>query len=163
MPYKYMPPPAGNVADTRRDLKAEFDRWNQQAGGDVVSDYDLPYTKDGNVEAEVVFILRGRKVPVKVSKWDSFPVNLRCAYLVIKEMRLAEARGVTEAMRQAFAALPAPKVQRDPWEVLGLRPGASRDEINAMHRIKSRALQGDDAGLIELNNARDEALARLAS
>lgn len=55
MTYKYNPP-SGHVAETRRDIKTEFARWNQQAGLMVVTDYDLPYANAGLREAEVVFL-----------------------------------------------------------------------------------------------------------
>lgn len=161
MPYKYDPPDGRNPSTTRRDIEVEFQRWNQQAGGAVVTDWDLPMAKTGLLYAEVTFLLRGHKVPVRVDRWGDFAVNLRCCYLVIRDMRLAEARGVTEAMRSAFDALPAPKTQRDPWEVLGLRPGASAAEIDAMYRIKANSAHPDKGGsedaMKELNEARDRA------
>lgn len=167
MAYKYDPPDARNPASTRADIEVEFSRWNQQAGTAVVTDWDLPMAKTGLLYAEVTFLLRGQKVPVRVDRWGDFSTNLRCCYLVIRDMRLAEARGVTAALQQAYAALPAPKQQRDPWEVLQLRPGASVEMVEAAYRMLAKTAHpdagGSDAAMAELNDAKERALAGVAS
>lgn len=51
---------------------------------------------------------------------------------------------------------------REWWDVLGVAPGASRDEIVRAHRNKAKAahpdLGGDPAAMTEINRARDQAL-----
>jgi len=163
MPYKYKPP-TGNVQTTRADITAEFKRWNEQAGEKIITDYDLPYAYQGTIEAEVVFILRGQKLRVKIGVWDSFATNLRCCYLNIRDMRLAEARGSLEAMIETFMALPAPARERDPYEVLGIRPDAPlalaeaayKHLINQAHPDKG----GTDAQAAALNAAIEKVRAR---
>lgn len=156
MTYKYNPP-TGNVSATRADIVAEFRRWNQQAGETVVADYDLPYANAGLIEAEVIFILRGQKVRVLIDRWDSFATNLRCAYLNIRDMRLAEARGSLDAMRETLAALPAPARERDPYEVLGVRPDAPLEVIESSYRALAKVRHPDAGGseeaMRELNAA----------
>lgn len=149
MAYKYDPPRGHSPQTTRADILAEFGRWNAQAGSQVVSDYDLPMFRPGVKEAEVVYFLRGRRVPVRMNKWDDFATNLRCCYLIIRDMRLAEARGMDEAMREAYTALPAPKTERDPWEVLGLRPGVSAGQIEAAYRALAKEHHPDSGGSTE--------------
>ena len=39
-------------------------------------------------------------------------------------MRLNEARGIGETMREAYLQLPPAARERDPWETLGIRPDA---------------------------------------
>lgn len=64
MTYKYKPPSGWRPESTRAELRAEFDRWNAQAGEIAVSDFDLPLAKSGDVTASVHFLLRhGRARP----------------------------------------------------------------------------------------------------
>lgn len=167
MAYKYNPPAGWPPATTRSEIASEFRRWNEQAGERVISaDFDLPLAKDGTREASVRFILRGRPVTVKVDKWPDFGTNLRCCYLVIRDMRLGEARGMTDAIREAYAQLPAPpKTERDPYEVLGIRPDAPSEVAEAAYRAKAKLLHpdgggGDAAAMTELNAAIEKVRAR---
>jgi curved DNA-binding protein CbpA len=55
-----------------------------------------------------------------------------------------------------FAALPAPK---SPWEVIGVKHGASLDQIEAAYKAKAKKLHseygsGADVMMAELNAAR---------
>lgn len=145
MSYRYNPPSATPSA-SRRDIETEFQRWNQQADERVISDYDLPMQRAGMTEALVVFLLRGQQVRVRIDAWSDFATNLRCAYLNIRDMRLAEARGSLDAMRETFMALPAPEKVRDPWEVLGLRSDADTETIEAVYRAKAKSLHPDAGG-----------------
>lgn len=159
MSYKYNPPSGWPPDQTRTELRVEFRRWNDQAGEPVVSDdFDLPMSRPGRREASVKFLLRGAPVTVKVDKWPDFGTNLRCCFLLIRDMRLAEARGMTEAIREAYLQLPAPKVERDPYEVLGIRSGEPLELAEAAYKAKARLLhpdanQEDGAAMVELNLA----------
>lgn len=92
--------------------------------------------------------------------------NLRALYLCLDAMRLLEVRGMADTVRSAYRQLEAPKTQRDPWEVLGLRPGASREDVEAMYRVRARAAHPDNGGsseaMAELNAARAAALGEAA-
>lgn len=163
MSYKYNPPSA-NVSNTRADIKAEFSRWDAQAGESVISDFDLPYANAGNIEAEVVFILRGQKMRVRIDRWGDFATNLRCAYLNIRYMRLAEALGSLDAMRETLMALPAPARERDPYEVLGIRSGTPLELAEAAYKVLSKQRHPDAGGsneaMAELNAAIEKVRAR---
>lgn len=102
--YRYEPPAPGTPSQTRRQIEADFARWNKQAGEEVITDWDLPMAQNGQTGASVVFYLRGRKVPVSVTKWADFPTNLKAAQLVINRMRLNEACGAGEAAAKAAEA-----------------------------------------------------------
>lgn len=145
MTYRYDPPTA-TPSRSRSDIEAEFSRWNAQAGETVLSDYDLPMMRPGQVEAEVRFLLRGQPMRVRIDRWGDFATNLKCVHLNIRDMRLAEARGSLEAMRETLTALPAPKQDRDPYEVLGIRPDASPAVIDAAYRAKAHETHPDHGG-----------------
>jgi hypothetical protein len=90
--------------------------------------------------------------------------NLRSIGLAIEAMRQLARHGgavMTEKAFAGFAALPAP---RSCWDILGLEPDASPDEINAAFRRKATVAHPDAGGsttaMAELSNARDEALQR---
>lgn len=157
MSYSYNPPTGHTPATTRRDLEIEFRRWNQQAGEMVIPDYALPMYQPGAIAAAVVFSLRGQRVEMRIDRWPDFATNLRAAYLNIRDMRLAEARGGLEGMREALAALPAPARERDPYEVLGVRPDSPREVIDASYRALAKKLHsdvgGEDASMKALNAA----------
>ena len=157
MTYAYKPPEGYPPATTRSAIEDEFRRWNQQANERVIMDWDLPMFK-GQREASVVFELRGARINVKIDTWPDFPTNLRCCYLNIRDMRLAEARGALTSLRESLLALPAGAVKkRDPWETLGLRQGASAGVVDATYRARARELHpdagGSDAAMRELNEA----------
>lgn len=85
--------------------------------------------------------------------------NLRVLYLAADAMRLNEARGIDRLVAQAYGLLAAPKTERDPYEVLGLRPGASAALVDAAYKAKAKELHpdtgGENAEMVELNAARD--------
>jgi len=89
--------------------------------------------------------------------------NLRALYLCIRDLRLQEVRGVAAMMATAYAQLAAP-VERDPFEVLGVRSDASPTTINAAYRALAAEAHPDKGGsserMAELNAARDELRAR---
>jgi len=143
--YRYNPPSATPSA-SRRDIETEFRRWNQQADEAVISDFALPMHRAGQTEVLVVFLLRGQQVRVRIDAWGDFATNLRCAYLNIRAMRLAEARGSLDAMRETFMALPAPAHGQDPWEVLGLRSDADPVVIEATYKALAKQRHPDAGG-----------------
>lgn len=87
---------------------------------------------------------------------------MRAIQRTIEAIRGIERWGASEMMErafQAFEALPAPK---SCWEVLGLRPGATDEEIQAAYRTKAKGAHPDAGGsqtaMSELNRARDDAM-----
>jgi DnaJ domain len=87
--------------------------------------------------------------------------NLRVLYLAADAMRMNEARGIDKLLQEAYMALPAPKTERDPWEVLGLRPGVGLAQIDAAYRTLAKELHpdkgGNEAAMAELNSAYERA------
>lgn len=89
--------------------------------------------------------------------------NLWALAVGLDAIRLNEMRGLDDVARQVYAQLAAPKT-RDPWEIFGLRPGASVATIEGMYRLLARERHpdagGSDAAMAELNAAREELLRR---
>lgn len=158
MAYKYNPPPGNSANETRDRILLEFARWNDMAGEKVVGNFDFPASaKIAGVEGICRFELRGQPVEIKVDKFDAYLVNFACVALAIQSMRLNEARGIGETMREAYAMLPAAPKHRDPYEVLGVHPGSSLADIEDVYRMKIKRVHPDTAGA----NADERAAAEL--
>lgn len=156
-------------AQTDGELQTEFSRWG-------VRDYEVRSLGRGSranyqsLEDRRVTIRwttrEGREMRLEMADQERAVDNLRVLFLAIQAMRLNEVRGIGKVLADAYMQLAAPKAQRDPWEVLGLRPGATADEIDAMYRVKAKAAHpdagGSDEAMAELNDARDRAKAALA-
>lgn len=103
--------------------------------------------------------------PMRVMAIDAYTRvadNLGAIAATLEAMRAIERHGGAQILDRAFTgftALPAPK---SCWEVLGLKPGATADQIAAAFRGKARAAHpdagGSTAAMAELNQARDAAL-----
>lgn len=155
MGYKYTPPAARPARDTRNDIVNEFDLWNRFKSG-TCAEYDFPIpTKIGGAEATVRFKLDGNPVSVMCGRFDDYEVNLRCVWLAIQSMRLAEVRGIGDTIRSAYAALPAPPQHRDPYEALGVHSTMQLDDIEAVYRRRANRLGEGSPELKDLNMAMD--------
>lgn len=113
----------------------------------------------------------GRKLDLSYNQQPRAIDNARVLYLALEAMRMNEKRGIDKLMREAYLQLPAPegaRVTRDPWEVLGLRKGATVAEIEAMYRLKAQSAHPDKPGgtskaMAELNEARERAKAEASA
>lgn len=86
--------------------------------------------------------------------------NIYAIGKTIEALRRIERWGTGDMVEQAFTgfmALPPPK---NPYEILGVRPRAGVEEIEAAFRQKAKALHPDAGGsasaLAELNAARSK-------
>lgn len=99
----------------------------------------------------------GREIFWQYGLQDRAVDNLRVLYLAADAMRMNEARGIDKLLQEAYMALPVPKVERDPWEVLGLRPGVSVAQVDAAYRTLAKEAHPDAGGsseaMAELNAA----------
>lgn len=89
--------------------------------------------------------------------------NIRALGLTVSGFRMIERSGASHLLQRAqsgFARLPAAQTC---WEVLGLRPGATRDVIEARYRELARKHHpdhgGDSAMMARINAAHREAIA----
>lgn len=104
-----------------------------------------------------------------VDMYDRIADNLGAIAATIEAMRAIERHGGATILDRAFvgfAALPAPAVQDQPHEVLGVSEHATRDEINYAYRRLAQQCHPDSGGshdaMTRINTARDAMLARLA-
>lgn len=115
----------------------------------------------------VTFVKDGKTVTLPMSDYETATLNLKVLALCIRDMRMLERRGVSETMQSAYLQLAGPASERDPFEVLGLRPGASSAEVEAMFKVRAKAAHPDTGGteeaFKELNAARELALKRAVS
>ncbi len=132
--------------------------------------YGLPTESKRRVTDEgvaVYFQLAGRPMAMACDRFDNAAANMRSLGLAIEAMRQLERHGggtMVERAFTGFVALPAPK---SAWEILGLMPGASAEEIRAAYREKAKELHpdkqcGNHDRMAQLNAARDELLRRVA-
>ncbi|MGY2732353.1 J domain-containing protein [Sphingomonas sp. UYP23] len=109
----------------------------------------------------VYFTLKGKQTVLACDRWTRVADNIVALAKHIEALRGMDRWGVGTA-EQAFAgyqALPAPIAQRHWTAVLALHTDASIEEINAEYRHRAKAAVGDDRKLLDLNLARDAAIA----
>ncbi len=158
----YRPNPDGQGWVTCRDrLVSQLGLWGvKQYSLDCPAAPRYASRFDAAADRAVSVTLTGGKHSGQTITVDRFerPVdNLWALAKGIESIRLNELRGLDDVARQVYAALPAPKTKRDPWEVLGLRPDATPEDINDMYKAKARRLHPDRGGseveMAELNAA----------
>lgn len=154
------------VADARDRLGDELDRLKARY---VTLSTNLELRLDGqprsgqrdpdDVGVAVYFQIGGRDTAFACDKWDRVADNIAAVAKHIEALRGMDRWGVGTAA-QAFAgyqALPSPEQW---WQVLEVRPDASRDEITAAYRERARAAHPDTGGstaaMARLNAARDQ-------
>src|SRR5438128_1174752 len=111
-------------ARTNEQLEDEFRLWG-------VRDFDVrslgrasraQYQNPEDRKVVVRWTTReGREMRLEMADQDRAVDNFRVLYLAIEAMRKNELRGIGKVLADAYMQLAAPKVGRDPWEVLGLR------------------------------------------
>lgn len=159
----------GTFARIRDDLMAEISRLG---GRYVVLSTNIPLKRDGMPYANqrepddpgvaVYFERRGRSMVFACDKWSTVKDNMRAIHKTIEAIRGIERWGASEMMERAFQAFEALAPPATCWSILGVRPGATADEINAAYRRAAREAHPDAGGstdrMAELNRARDDAL-----
>jgi|ERR1039457_1936455 DnaJ-domain-containing protein 1 len=129
----------------------------------------LPYSgqaQPADRGVAVYFTHKERQMCFACDRWDKVQDNVYAISMTIEALRGIERWGTGDMVEQAFTgfvALPAPK---SPHEVLGIRPGASDEEIDAAYRRKAMAAHPDRGGsaaaMAELTEARRKLKERAA-
>jgi len=160
-------------SDSERELRETFQKWG-------VHRFAIePNTQSRNLNSKYLIgteravtvrywkAARGepeREVVLSLDTQESPALNLRALGLCLEEMRMLDVRGIGEVAASAYMQLAAPKTERDPYEVLGLRPGADAVLVNAAYAALAKQAHpdkgGTDVAMAELNAARDALLAK---
>lgn len=113
----------------------------------------------------VYWTRKGKQNVMAIDLYDRVADNLAAIAATLNAMRAIERHGGAQVLERAFegfVALPAPDAF-DPWALLGLRPGASKEAIEEAFRIQARKHHPDAGGRTEdfqrIERARREALA----
>lgn len=114
----------------------------------------------------VYFTLKGKQIVLALDAFTKLAQNIAGLAAHIEATRKIERIGVATAAEtlMAFQALPPPEKPRRPWrEVLQMTAVVNPDEeyVQTLYRMLSKRTNGDEAAQLELNLARDEALAEL--
>jgi hypothetical protein len=102
--------------------------------------YGVPTESKRRVADEgvgVYFTLKGKQVAMACDRFDNAAANMRSLGLGIEAMRQLERHGggtMVELAFTGFAALPPPK---SCWDVLGVPPGSSKEEVERAFREKA--------------------------
>ena len=148
-------------AKCRREIVTQLDRWNHDDWNAVGDKYDFPVPQEvGGLIATLRFELRGVSIVVSCDSQPTYRQNLRCVAFAVEAMRMNEKRGIADTIRKAYLQLEAPAEQRDPYEVLGIRPDADEMIVEAAYLSMSKKgeyrhpdLGGSEAKSKELNDA----------
>lgn len=142
-------------------------------GSHIVLSSNIPLRRDGLPLAgqrqpddrgvAIYFLRKGRTQVFACDRWVRVEENLRAIQKTIEAIRGVERWGASEMMERAFTAFVALEAPKSCWDILGVRLGATADEIRAAYRRKAQDLHpdrngGDGRAMAELNRARDEAL-----
>lgn len=151
-------------AQTRKDIVAEFTKWNNEKAR-TVGAYDFPAPeKIGDRAATVRFELRGAPMVLSCRSQDNYRLNLRCLFYAVEAMRMNEKRGIGDTMRDAYAQLAAPTGERSPWDVLQIPPDSPKEVAEASYKLLALMRHPDRGGsneaMAELNAAIEKVRAR---
>lgn len=132
---------------------------------------NIPLRKDGLPYATyrtpddrgvaVYFRYRDQQMCFACDKWDIVHDNIYAVGKTIEALRGIERWGTGEMVQQAFTgfvALPS----NSHWDILGVKAGSSREEVERAFRQKAKVLHPDAGGssdaMATLNDARANAL-----
>ena len=152
-------------SQTMQGIKETFHRWG-------VPDWDIesPAQRRGDYEkrtlppeqrlVQISFQHpKGHRVELESSAQASPADNLRVLYLAVEGLRKNEVRGLADVMTAAYLQLAPPEgsIQRDPYEVLGVRKDSPPEVVEAAYKALARVRHPDAGGtdeqMAELNRA----------
>lgn len=166
------------MADALGRLLGELERMGIHRD-DVVISTNVPTRLDGlprsgasepyDPGAAVYWVEGKHRRVMAIDIYDRVADNIAALAATMDAMRAIERHGGAAILERAFTgftALPAPGAARKWFEILGVTPLASREEINAAYRKLASANHPDKGGSAEamaaVNNARDEGLGAAA-
>lgn len=109
----------------------------------------------------VYFTLKGHQFCFACDRWDKVGDNIQAIRHTIAALRGIERWGTGDMVQQAFTGFIALPSQESPYDVLGVKPGATEAEIEASYRQKAKLLHPDLGGDPESFRRITEARAKL--
>jgi len=174
--------PAGKPR-TNRPERARFDISQERAqkgileqirmlGGKLpVISTNIPLRRDGLPYANrrpaddkgvaVYFTLRGQQMCFACDRWDDIKDNMQAIHKTIEALRGIERWGSGDMVQQAFTGFTALPSQESPYDVLGVKPTATPDEIDAAFKQKAMFAHPDKGGSTEAMQKLNEARRKL--
>lgn len=129
----------------------------------VSSNVTLMQSTPSDSGVAVYFTWDGLATCIAVDRYERIEENLQAIHHVIEAERTKLRHGGLNLVRAAFrgyAALPPP-TGKSPWEILGVQPGATEQQIEAAFREKAKSAHPDAGGSVaamqELTEARQRA------
>ncbi|WP_296203226.1 J domain-containing protein [uncultured Hyphomicrobium sp.] len=155
----------------RREL---LDNLRMLGAEHVVVSSDVPVRADGTPYADaarriirnpgvaVYFTLKGHQVVMARDRFDRVEDNIRSIGLALEAIRAVERHGGSTMMERAFAGFTALPPPCSHWDILGVPPTATVEQIEAAYRAVAREAHPDAGGsharMSEINAARDAAI-----
>jgi hypothetical protein len=129
---------------TMRQLRDCFGKWG-------VAQWNVWPTRVSDARNDPRVIIefahpKGNTVSLTMEKQRTARDNLRVLYLALDAMRLNEKRGIGDVLGEAYLQLAAPERQRDPFEVLGIRPDAPEEVMEAAYKGLAKVHHPDKGG-----------------
>ncbi len=164
-PFKVTP------AQARDEMLRELELLGAR-GVQISSDQRL--NRDGSLSAQryqlldpgvaIYFQRKGVDVVLACDQYADLHDNIRAIGKTIEAMRGIERWGASDMLDRAFTGFAALAAPEQWWQVLGVTPTATQDEIDAAWREKMKGAHpdkpgGSDAAAARLNKARDDARA----
>lgn len=122
----------------------------------------FPYSNDkppADKGVAVYFTYKKRSMCFACDRWDTVPDNVYAIAKTVEALRGIERWGSGEMVEQAFTGFVALPSDKPAFEILGVRPNATIEEIDAAYREKAKRAHPDVGGTAEqmtrLNSARE--------
>lgn len=143
---------------TRDEIHEEIATWERQSGQRIAWAIDSgapPSRSEARTlsRADRAVILTfthprtGRQVSITADDQQRPVDNLRKLYLILHDLRMIERRGYGQEMASAYLQIEGPdSARRDPYEILGVRPDAPQEIIEAAYRARAKSLHPDVGG-----------------
>lgn len=162
-----------SIADAVARVTVELEKLGVRHGDMIISTNlqlrldGLPRSGQGEPQdpgVAVYWISRGKPQRVMaVDTYDRVADNLAAIAATLEAMRAIERHGGAQILDRAFTGFAALPAAGPAWHVvLGVRPDATAEEINAAYRRRAMEKHpdrgGSHAAMSELNAARDEGL-----
>ena len=134
-------------SDSLSELREEFRKWG-------IEDYALPIRKESQAagRVKVTFAINGQWCSPECRRWGPLDgptwleKNLRAIVTAIRSARLADQRGIGSLLAEATRHLALKSGDVDPYQVLGVHPAASADELQQAYRRRVRQTHPDTGG-----------------